>query len=65
MGNNPVCGVPELKYQAGLLEDYSSIDLVYVKGEKETPACRGQNKEIIKDDETEHGCGRVHFFKGL
>lgn len=38
--------------------------LGYVKGEK-TLTCYGQNKEIIRDDETERGQGRVHFFKGL
>lgn len=39
--------------------------LVYVKGEKETEMCHGQNKEIIRDDETVRGQRRVHFFKGL
>ena len=38
--------------------------LGYVKGE-ETLMCHGQNKEIIRDDETVRGQGRVHFFKGL
>lgn len=38
--------------------------LGYVKGE-ETQTCHGQNKEIIRDDESERGQGRVHFFKGL
>lgn len=38
--------------------------LGHVKGE-ETQTCRGQNKEIIRDDESERGQGRVHFFKGL
>lgn len=38
--------------------------LGYVKGE-ETQMCHGQNKEIIRDDETERRRGRVHFFKGL
>lgn len=36
----------------------------YVKGE-ETQMCHGQNKAIIRDDESECGQGRVHFFKGL
>lgn len=38
--------------------------LDYVKG-ADTPTCHGQNKEIIRDDETERGQSRVHFFKGL
>lgn len=42
----------------------SMCGLGCVKGE-ETPTCLGQNKEIIRDDETERGQGRVHFFKGL
>lgn len=64
MSNNPDGGVLELKYQAGGMEEYLRVGLGYVKGE-ETPTCHGQNKEIIRDDETERGQGRVHFFKGL
>lgn len=63
MSNNPDSGglTWNIKH-----EEWRNIlrGLDYVKGE-ETPTCHCQNKEIIRDDETERRQGRVHFFKGL
>ncbi len=64
MSNNPDGGGAWIEISSRLNGEISLRGLGYVKGE-ETPTCRGQNKEIIRDDETERGQGRVHFFKGL
>lgn len=62
MSNNPDGGGARIEISSGKERGNSCAWVRLCKGEKKTPTCHGQNKEIIRDDETERGQGRVHFF---